>query len=210
MGDVSERLSSTHSTELSGRLIVVSGPSGVGKSTVVAALHREHPFFFSVSVTTRSRRSSERDGIDYRFVSEKEFDALLGAGELLEWAEYSGFRYGTPRAPVLSMLEGDNDVLLDIEVNGAMQVKEAFPAALTIFVAPPSMEVLEQRLRGRGDTGDDQIALRLDIARWQLAEATARFDFVVVNDAVEPTVDEILRILGDPPREHTHDDATTR
>lgn len=182
----------------------------MGKSTVVAALHRRHPFFFSVSATTRARRSSERDGIDYRFVTDKEFDALVGAGELLEWAEYSGFRYGTPRAPVLAMLEGGNDVLLDIEVNGAKQVKEAFPAAITIFVAPPSMDTLEKRLRGRGDTGDDQVALRLAIARWQLAEARERFDHVVVNDDVGTTVDEILDILGDPPREHTHDDATTR
>jgi guanylate kinase len=171
----------------------------VGKSTVVAALHREHPFFFSVSVTTRARRASERDGIDYRFVTDREFDALVGAGELLEWAEYSGFRYGTPKAPVLTMLDGGSDVLLDIEVNGAMQVKSAFPAAITIFVAPPSRATLEERLRGRGDTEEDQIALRLLIADWQVREAGERFDHVVVNSDVDATVAEILRILEAPP-----------
>jgi len=171
----------------------------VGKSTVVAALHRQHPFFFSVSVTTRARRASERDGVDYRFVSDREFDALLGASELLESAEYSGFRYGTPKAPVMTMLDGGNDVLLDIEVNGAMQVKTAFPAAVTIFVTPPSRGTLEERLRGRGDTDEDQIALRLRIAEWQLRGAVERFDHVVVNSNVDATVAEILRILDGPP-----------
>jgi guanylate kinase len=182
-----------------GRLIVVSGPSGVGKSTVVSALHELQPFFFSVSATTRSRRPGEVDGVDYRFVTEHEFDDLRASGELLEWAEYGGYRYGTPRTPVLAQLEMGNDVLLDIEVNGAMQVKAAFPKAITMFVAPPSMDTLEQRLRGRGDTDPDQVDVRLRIAGWQMTEAKDTFDHVVINEEVEDTVAQILRILAASP-----------
>ncbi len=190
--------SSRNSPDRAGRLIVLSGPSGVGKSTVVAALTARHPFFFSVSATTRLPRAGERNGIDYRFVSRSEFEAMRDDGELLEWAEYSGRLYGTPRAPVLNRLAAGEDVLLDIEVRGAMQVKEAFPQALTVFLAPPDVEELERRLRRRGDTDPVEVQRRLDIARWQLEVAEQEFDHVVVNASVEQAVGEILRILKAP------------
>ncbi|MDH3260150.1 MAG: guanylate kinase [Acidimicrobiia bacterium] len=181
-----------------GRLIVVSGPSGVGKSTVVGALAERHPFFFSISVTTRMARPGETDGVEYHFVELEEFVRMRDAGMLLEWAEYSGNLYGTPRAPVLERIADGDDVLLDIEVLGAVQVKTSFPAALTVFLAPPTPEELERRLRSRGDTSPADVERRLEIARWQLEVAEEQFDHLVVNDSVEAAVERILRILGPP------------
>jgi len=151
-----------------------------------------------VSVTTRAPRLGEHDGVDYRFVTEAEFDDMRRRGDLLEWAEYSGYRYGTPRGPVIAHLDAGEDVLLDIEVKGAMQVKAAMPDAITVFLAPPSVEELERRLAGRGDTDPTQVARRLIIARWQLEVAPRIFDHVVVNDDVEVAVDQIVRILEHP------------
>jgi len=137
--------------------------------------------------------------VDYRFVTRETFDRLRSSGQLLEWTEYAGHQYGTPRDPVLEQLASGSDVLLDIEVNGAAQVKAAFPEAITVFVAPPSMDALEERLRGRGDTDPEQIDRRLEIAAWQLGNARDTFDHVVVNRRVEDTVVQILRILGEFP-----------
>lgn len=181
-----------------GRLIVISGPSGVGKSTVVGALADRHRFFFSISATTRTARPGETNGVEYYFVDSDEFERMRDRGDLLEWAEYSGNLYGTPRAPVLERLASGDDVLLDIEVKGAMQVKESYPGAITLFLTPPTEEELERRLRNRGDTALEDIERRLSIARWQLAEARQRFDHVVVNDSVEAAVERILRILSAP------------
>ncbi len=181
-----------------GKLVVVSGPSGVGKSTILAALAERWPFFFSVSVTTREPRPGERDGSDYHFVDGDRFQRMIDADELLEWAEYSGRRYGTPRRPVVEHLAESENVLLDVEVNGAMQVKRSFPRATTIFLAPPSLAELERRLRQRGDTDPHDMRRRLDIARWQLGVAEGFFDHVVVNDEVDRAVTEILRILEAP------------
>jgi guanylate kinase len=181
-----------------GRLIVVSGPSGVGKSTIVNALAKRHPFYFSVSATTRKARPGETNGIEYYFVEEDEFVGMRDGGELLEWAEYSGNLYGTPRSQVLERIATGGDVLLDIEVMGAVQVKASFPDALMLFLMPPTVDALEKRLRSRGDTSEEDIARRLAIARWQLEVAEERFDHIVVNDSVEDAVERILRILRPP------------
>ena len=176
-----------------GRLIVVSGPSGVGKSTIVDRIVDELPVRFSVSATTRSPRPGEVPGVDYHFVSPSVFDVMVESGEFLEWAEYNGHRYGTPRRPVLEALEQGTDILLEIEVQGARQVKAAYPEAVAIFIAPPSMESLEQRLRGRGDTSEEAVERRLAIARAELGAAD-EFDQVVVNDDLDAAVAQMLRI----------------
>lgn len=158
------------------------------------------PIHFSVSATTRPPRPGETHGVDYLFLTEEDFERMRQDGELLEWAEYSGRLYGTPRAPVVRHLERGEDILLDIEVHGAMQIKEAFPNAITIFIGPPSLEELERRLRARGDTKDVQITRRLEIASTQLAMAGEWFDHIVVNDEVGDSLAAIRRILW--PRTH--------
>lgn len=162
------------------------------------ALAQRHQFYFSVSATTRRPRPGETDGVDYYFVDEAGFKHMREQGELLEWAEYSGHLYGTPRAPVLDRLSRGEDVLLDIEIKGAIQVKEAFPAATTLFISPPSVAELERRLRTRGDTSDQDVDNRLGIARWQLEVAEQQFDHIVINDSVEGAVERIVRILEAP------------
>jgi guanylate kinase len=177
---------------------VVSGPSGVGKTSVVAGLAERMPFYFSVSMTTRPPRPGEADGVAYHFVDRERFLAARDGGELIEWAEYSGHLYGTPRAPVERARAAGEDVLLDIELLGAEQVKAAFPEALLVFVEPPSLEVLEARLRGRGDTGEEQIARRLAAARWQMERARGLFDHFVVNDRLEGAIAQVAGILAPP------------
>jgi guanylate kinase len=180
---------------------VVSGPSGVGKSTVTDVLEERGAFHFSISVTTRPPRPSEVDGEHYRFISPDEFAAMIDAGELLEWAEYDGHHYGTPRAPVIEQTELGSDVLLEIEVQGALQVIESHPDALTIFINPPSAEELVTRLRKRGDMSDESIEQRMEIARREMVIGQTRFRHNVVNDDLEHVVAEILRILKVP--DHT-------
>lgn len=178
-----------------GRLVVIAGPSGAGKSTIVRGLLHLRPFRFSVSATTRGPRPGEIDGVHYHFVDVADFRRMVEQGELLEWAEYGANLYGTPLAPVLDVLDQGDDILLEIEVNGAQQVREIHPDATMIFIRPPSLDELERRLRARGDTDEDAISRRLDIAADELAVADELFDHVVVNDDVDHAMAKVLDIL---------------
>ena len=179
-----------------GRLIVIAGPGGVGKSTIVAELRRRIPLHFSVSATTRDPRPAEVHGFHYRFVTRPEFRRLIDAGDLLEWAEFNGNYYGTPRDAVVAGLEDGRDVLLEIEVQGAAQIRQAMPEATMIFLAPPSTEALRRRLLDRADTSEADIEAKLRIAQAELAAAPELFDHIVVNDDRERAVGEILGILA--------------
>ncbi|WP_116244365.1 guanylate kinase [Nocardiopsis sp. FIRDI 009] len=180
------------------RLTVLSGPSGVGKSTVIDAIRRDHPdVWLSVSVTTRAPRPGEREGVQYHFVSEAEFDRLIADDELLEWAEFAGNRYGTPRTPVTERLTAGIPVLLEIELQGARQVRASMPDSLHVFLAPPSWEELVRRLTGRGTESEEVVQRRLDAARVELA-AEKEFDTTLVNTSVRDVCDELLALIRAP------------
>ena len=179
-----------------GKLVVISGASGVGKGTVLGIMmNKREDLKFSVSATTRDPRPSETDGVHYYFVTKEEFEEMVATGQMLEYSVHNANYYGTPRAQAEEkMLSGS--VLLDIEPVGAGQVRKAAPEAVLIFIMPPSMEELERRLRGRGDTPEDQIAMRLERAVWEM-EQRHWYDHVVVNDDAERCADEILKIIAD-------------
>ncbi len=173
-----------------GDLFVISAPSGAGKSTLCHRLMEETPgVSFSVSHTTRSSRKGEVDGVDYHFVSKEKFRTMADHDEFLEWAEVHGNFYGTSRASVMTMLEQGLDVLLDIDVQGAMQVRDVFADAVLIFILPPSLEVLEERLRHRGTDSEATIRIRMENARAELA-ALGEYHFLIINN-------DLIRAAGD-------------
>lgn len=178
-----------------GLLIVVSAPAGCGKTTIIKELRRRRPDIgFSVSATTRPPRPGDVDGRDYFFVSKPEFEAMIASGELLEYAEYVGNYYGTPRRAVEERLAGGSDIVLDIEVQGAFQVKAAMPDAVSVFLLPPSFEELERRLVTRGTETAETIAKRLATAKTECARAD-EYDFRIVNDRVERAVSELEEVI---------------
>jgi len=181
-----------------GRLIVVSGPSGVGKSKVLGGVRERVDLRFSVSATTRAPRLGERDGVQYHFIGEDEFRRRIEAGDFLEWAEYNEHLYGTLRRTVLDWMEAGDDVVVEIEVQGARQVRAAYPAAILVFVAPPGIDALSERLRDRGDTDATTISQRLDIAAGELAAAEGLFDHIVVNDDLDTAISQVTGILTGP------------
>jgi len=179
---------------MGGRLFVMTGASGVGKGTVRAKVLERTRLFYSISMTTRPPRPGERHGVDYYFVDRPTFEALLAEGGFLEHAEYVGHLYGTPKAPVMRALERGEDVLLEIEVQGALQVKDKVPQAVLIFLLPPSLSELKRRLVYRGTDGPEKIEKRLKQAEWEINNAHL-FDYVVVNDVLEEAVADFLAIL---------------
>ena len=174
---------------------MLSGPSGVGKSTVLARIREDYPQLWpSVSVTTRRPRPGEVDGREYFFVDDQEFDRMIAAGELLEWARFVGHRHGTPRAPVEEKLAAGTPVLLEIDLAGARQVRAAVPDALLVFLAPPSWDELVRRLNGRGTEAPEVIARRLEEARVEMA-AEREFDVTLVNTSVQDVCDELVALV---------------
>ena len=180
-----------------GKLIVLTGPSGVGKGTLLRAILEKYPELeISISATTRQPRPGEVNGKDYYFVSRDKFEAMIAAGELLEWAEYAGNYYGTPRTAVEEKIQLGKSVILEIELVGAREVNKTFPNALRIFVLPPSLAELEARIRGRGQDSENAIARRLERAKVEI-DAADEFDVQIINDDFDAAVLSIESVIFD-------------
>lgn len=178
-----------------GLLYVVSAPAGCGKDTILEqVLKKDDNIFYSVSATTRSPRNGELDGIHYHFTTRCDFERLISGNEVLEYTEYCGNYYGTPRQAVLDMLDQGKDVVLKIEVEGAMNIKKAFPESVLVFILPPSLAELERRLRKRGTETEEKIIERTNQARKEIAFADS-YDYVVVNADLEKAVEDLLTVF---------------
>ncbi|GMV39312.1 MAG: guanylate kinase [Myxococcales bacterium] len=174
---------------------MVSAPSGGGKSTLIKLLReRRGDVDLSVSHTTRAPRGAERDGVEYRFVDDTAFDRLVAQGEMAEWAQVYGHRYGTSRAEIQRIRGGGRHVLLDIDVQGGMSIMRAFPDAVSVFVLPPDLRVLEQRLRGRGTDSPEAVARRLSVAREEVGWAR-HYGHVIVNEVLEAALADLLAVI---------------
>lgn len=180
------------------KLIVISGSSGVGKGTVIKSFLQRHPEFkLSISCTTRSKREGESEGVNYFFLSPDDFKKGVSNGDFLEWAEFSGNFYGTKRSFVEGCLLKGENIILEIDTKGALNVKNLFPEAVLIFIAPPSFEELEQRLRGRHTESEDAIQKRLASIKSEI-ENSKHYDYVVLNDTVDNAVNELEKIILKP------------
>ena len=181
---------------MSAKLLVISGSSGVGKGTVIKSLLEKCPDLnLSISCTTRNPRPGEKDGINYFFISREEFKKGIENNDFLEWAEFSGNLYGTRESYINDCLNQNKNVLLEIETQGALQVKAKMQEAVLIFIAPPSLEELESRLRGRHTETEEAIQKRLEFVKLEI-ENSKQYDYVVINDTVENAVNQILKIIG--------------
>ncbi len=178
-----------------GALFIISGPSGTGKGTVCHKLVEQGDVFLSVSATTRDIRLNEIDGITYHYLKKEQFETMIKQEEMLEWANYSGNYYGTPKAPIEKALSEGKNVILEIEPQGAFIVKEKMPEAVMIFVIPPSMKVLRERLIIRGRESDEQIQERILAAEWELRQAP-KYNYIVVNDDLTRCVNEISCLMS--------------
>ena len=184
---------------MTGRLIVLTGPSGVGKGTLLKTLLAKHPkLYLSISATTRLPREGEVDGVDYYFYPRDRFEGMIQAGELLEWAEFAGNYYGTPIAPVRAQLDRGRSVILEIELAGARQVAQIFPTALRIFILPPDLTTLETRIRDRATDSPAAIIRRLEQAQVEIA-AKNEFDHQIVNDDLQTALEELDKLVVNHP-----------
>lgn len=177
-----------------GVLFIISGPSGTGKGTVCNELVSKGDIFLSISATTRDKRAGEEEGVTYYFKSKETFEKMISNGEMLEWACYSGNYYGTPKAEVEKMLAAGKNVILEIEPQGALTVQSKMPEAVLIFILPPSIKALKERLVTRGRENESQISERLDAAIWEFEQAH-KYDYIVENDNLSECVDEISAIM---------------